>query len=88
MDLVYTDRYEGHSSTKVNFIYGVGKKEHFTVAPFSNKSIVVGSFMSQNTVSMTFFTDLCLVNIFSVFPLHKLSSRLSFVVANLCLFHF
>ena len=29
----------------------------FTIAPFSSKSIVMGPFMSKNSVSITFFTD-------------------------------
>ena len=48
----------------------------FTVAPFSRKSIVMGSFISQKTVSMTFYTDCFAWNVFftreSVFPLYRL----------------
>ena len=48
----------------------------FTIAPFSSKSIVMSLFISQKTISITFFTDHCTQNFFfggeSVFPLHKL----------------
>ena len=44
--------YESHSINKVNFALGVSCKKH----SFSRKSIVIGPFMSQKTVCITFFT--------------------------------
>ena len=46
-----------HSINKVNFAL-------FTVVPFSSKYIMIDPFMTQNTVSMTLFTDYCTCNIF------------------------
>ena len=43
------------SINKVNIAKGVGNSKQFTVAPFSRKSIVMVPFISQKTVSMTFF---------------------------------
>ena len=64
---IYVCVYEGHSMNIVNFAPGVGNR----------KSIVMGPFISQKTISMTFFTD-C-------------SADLTFlpwlIVVNLCLTH-
>ena len=53
------------------------KEALFTVAPFSMKSVVMGLFMSQKIVGMTFFTDHFFINFFftrvRVFPLNGLS---------------
>ena len=41
----------------------------FTVVPFSGKSIVIGIFMFQETVSMNFFIDCCMLNFFFIIEL-------------------
>ena len=51
----------------VNFDSGVGHRNQFTVALFFlRKSIMMGSFMVQKTVSMTFFTDRWAQNFFFI----------------------
>ena len=76
--------YEGHSINKEFFW-----KTLFTVEPFSRKSIVMGSFISLETVSINFFPDCCTQNFLftreSVFLLYGLSFQFRVVVANSCL---
>ena len=50
----------------MNFTLGVGNKKHDLQFHFFflMKLIVIDPFMSQNTVSMTFFTDCCAQNFY------------------------
>ena len=78
--------HKGHLIDKVNIAKGIGNRKHYL--PFSKKLIVMGPFMSQKTVSMTFFTGCCAQNFFycrvSMFPLRGLSFQLRLLVANPC----
>ena len=51
-------------SKEIICLWGWQYEAVFTVTPFTGKSILMGPFMSQKTVNMTFFTDNCNQNFF------------------------
>ena len=68
--------YKGHSINKRNFAQGVRNNEHCLQWDFffSRKSKVIGSFMSQKTVSMIYLTEPLMQKFFftRMFPLNGL----------------